>query len=68
MKGLICAGTGLLFLGAIGHAGGVFYGLHFAYRPENEPVWMEGLFTTSLVAGVLGWALLVAGLLGIGRR
>jgi hypothetical protein len=53
----------LLVVGTIGYGGGFFYGLRFAYRPEDNPEWLGPLFPVCLVAGALGLLLLVSGLI-----
>ena len=41
----------------------LFYGLRFAYRPEDMPGWLDPLFPASMGAAALGLLLLVAGLI-----
>jgi len=60
---LIWIGLGLLVPGAIGYGAAFLYAMRLAYRPEDEPRWLDPLFTLSLAAGGIGLLLLAAGLI-----
>jgi hypothetical protein len=64
-RGLFWPGVALLVGGALGYGGAFLYGLRFAYR-EDQPAWLEPLFQICLGAGVLGLALVLAGV--VARR
>ena len=67
--GLIWAGLALLLAGAVGYGSGFLYGLHFAYRPEDMPAWLDPLFPVSMGTAALGLLHVAIGLIGRrGRR
>jgi hypothetical protein len=57
---LASAGAVLLLAGAAAYGWGFFYGLRFAFRPEDAPDWLGRVFPASMAAGALGLLLLAA--------